>query len=272
MIKIYRGDAPPELQAVATAQLRLLRALGRPPNSSEITGYRLVADVLWEKQFYKCCYCERKITRSYHDVEHLRPKTSANRSPGCNQRHGYWWLAFDWENLLFACPSCNRSAKNDLFPTAFGTKTLQAEELPPGEEKPLLIDPAGGLNPVEHIKFTPMPNRSGLIEWWAVARDGSIMGNATIDVCQLNNIEQRELRGDHFDNFLRPLVKKLDSALDKKNSVQIEDCLERAHAMLKPRAPYVAFAFDVISFFIPDERLALQGLPGWPPASEIGIN
>ena len=42
---------------------------------------------------YKCAYCEQKMER--YNVEHYRPKKI------------YYWLAFSWDNLIMACPTCN---------------------------------------------------------------------------------------------------------------------------------------------------------------------
>jgi len=42
----------------------------------------------------KCAFCEQRVEQ-FH-VEHYRPKTR------------YYWLAFSWDNLLLACPTCNQ--------------------------------------------------------------------------------------------------------------------------------------------------------------------
>jgi len=54
---------------------------------------------LLNKMFHgKCAYCESRIIAIYNgDIEHFRPKGR------------YYWLAADWENLLFACPFCNQT-------------------------------------------------------------------------------------------------------------------------------------------------------------------
>jgi hypothetical protein len=96
---------------------------------------------------------------AFNDVEHYRPKTSADRLPGSTATHGYWWLAYTWDNLLFACPSCNRSNKNDLFPLEHGSTPLHDPDDAPGGERPLLLHPRQD-NGVEHIEFvfTALPD------------------------------------------------------------------------------------------------------------------
>lgn len=57
------------------------------------------------KLYYnKCAYCE---SRDYKpDVEHYRPKSEvSNHQPNS---HGYYWLCFNWSNLLPSCDECNR--------------------------------------------------------------------------------------------------------------------------------------------------------------------
>lgn len=53
----------------------------------------------------KCAYCEASTeTVAHGDVEHFRPKSI------------YWWLAFCYDNYLFACQLCNQTYKGDNFP------------------------------------------------------------------------------------------------------------------------------------------------------------
>lgn len=61
----------------------------------------------------KCAYCESKITAIYNgDIEHFRPKGKIqNANPS---RPGYFWLASEWENLLFACPFCNQTNTHEF--------------------------------------------------------------------------------------------------------------------------------------------------------------
>src|SRR6185295_16449386 len=109
----------------------------------------------------KCAYCEtlRAANQRSGDVEHFRPKrrlTDFENQPimitddaGVETPHpGYYWLAYDWRNLLPACIDCNRISKDkgsgrrigkwDYFPV----KNTHAQR--PGEEdqeEPLLINP-----------------------------------------------------------------------------------------------------------------------------------
>jgi uncharacterized protein (TIGR02646 family) len=53
----------------------------------------------------KCAYCEANTQVVAHgDVEHYRPKSI------------YWWLAYTYDNYLYACQICNQKYKSDNFP------------------------------------------------------------------------------------------------------------------------------------------------------------
>lgn len=272
MIRIFRGKEPAALTAVRSAQLALLRSLGRQPRSDEIDGYKVVADDLWRAQHFKCCYCEFKVRRSYNDVEHYRPKARADRRPGCNLTHGYWWLAFTWENLLFACPSCNRSSKNDNFPVNKGSITLRPEAMPPGRERPLLICPAAGVNPVLHIHFLPkVVNRTkSITHWYAIPRNGSLLGRVTIKELDLNNSELLELRKDYYDNTLSKEIEALKDALTRKQIVRARQLFDRALALFNPKQPFVALSFDAMRWSVPNKALRAVLSTTWPRITQIG--
>jgi hypothetical protein len=107
----------------------------------------------------KCVYCEQVIVGLSQpgDIEHFRPKKAVLEDNGrgarrvvngLNETHpGYFWLAYEWNNLLLACKTCNSRGTNaegkvvgkgNYFPIA-GTRGWE-----PGEEAnemPLLLNP-----------------------------------------------------------------------------------------------------------------------------------
>jgi len=70
------------------------------------TTYWKTAKVQLKKESKgKCAYCEANAEVVAHgDVEHYRPKST------------YWWLAYTYDNYLYACQICNQSYKSDNFP------------------------------------------------------------------------------------------------------------------------------------------------------------
>lgn len=265
MITINRGAEPPSLRTVRDNQLAVLRSLGRPPSSGEIVGYRVVADDLWRIQHNKCCYCEMRIRRDYNDVEHFRPKATASRLPGCTSKHGYWWLAYTWDNMLYACPGCNRSEKNDRFPLREGSIALIAEQTPPRKERSLLLDPAGTECPGWHISYSlssPIPGSSRK-HWYARARNGSRLGAFTIDVVGLNVDELLELRDNYVSNYLEEPARRLRDALVRNDRRQITDSLSEAKKLMRATRDFSLLAYDVFRHFAPPLLMKHRKL-GWP--------
>lgn len=245
MIRIQRGIEPVTLAAIRAREVPLLRKIGNPIGAQIPTSYKAVAYDLWEQQFHKCCYCEKVVQQRYNDVEHYRPKGRATRIPGCAKTHGYWWLAYTWKNLIFACPNCNRSEKNDEFPLDIGSTSLLAEEDAPGAEIPLLIDPAAALNPVEHIEFVlGSIVAGGKRHWWAHPRNGSNLGNHTIRVCGLNRGELLELRTTYVRNYVEPQINKLKAEIAALDFARSQFEFRRAQEMMSPRFEFAALTYD----------------------------
>lgn len=86
----------------------------RPKQS--IYGHKAIKDLLKRDiQKNKCCYCEKEILSSY-EVEHFRPCSAFQQDyNGQIFKPGYYWLSYNWNNLYYSCPSCNKS-KGAFFP------------------------------------------------------------------------------------------------------------------------------------------------------------
>jgi hypothetical protein len=277
VIPIVRGDEPEVLSEVRARELPKLARL-KEPCSDDITGYQIAAEPLWKAQHYKCCYCEHEIKQHYNDVEHHRPKARADRRPGSTEEHGYWWLAFTWSNLLFACPSCNRSWKNARFPLGDGSVALRLREAPPGKERPLLIDPGGKLNPVEHIEFerrhpkASEPTKSpGRLHWFARPRNRSVQGLFTIHVCGLNDQDLLELRCDHVETCVEQHTTELTDAIKAADDARTRRAFQRALGMLEPRNAYVGLNYDALRTLVPNSVLSPRGL-SWPAPRDVGLS
>jgi uncharacterized protein (TIGR02646 family) len=268
MIELDLGAEPGTLPPIREKELTKLRVMFAPTSDDIPGSYREVAQILWERQEYKCCYCEKVVPRKFNDVEHYRPKGRANRTPGCTKTHGYWWLAYSWNNLLFACNFCNRTGKNDDFPLDVGSTSLSPEEYAPGKEIPLLINPRQ-LNPVEHIKFvlrSKFPN--GPRHWMAEPRNGSKIALHTIRSCDLNRDELLELRTRYVENFISPQVKRIRKEIEQHNVSGITSSFERAQEMCLPRFEFAALSYDIFYFeFSKDPVMLRLGLLMPEPAS-----
>ena len=121
----------------------------------------------------KCAYCESPIAANQPgDVEHYRPKGRIRDENGKVvkfkfqddevEHPGYWWLAYDWRNLLPSCTDCNRrrrhgqdgasAGKGDYFAVRGQRAALPSDDL--DQEQALLLDPTEpSFNPKEHFEF-----------------------------------------------------------------------------------------------------------------------
>jgi uncharacterized protein (TIGR02646 family) len=261
MILVERGTEPQALtdaRAKLLPKLRQIVAGGNEPESKDIFGYgpKEVRDALWKAQHGKCCYCEKEIENRREDVEHYRPKAEANRHPGSLLTHGYWWLAFTWSNLLYACPQCNQPpAKGVQFPLEIGCSPLTAELPAPGNERPLLIDPAEESG-VKHIVFKRQ-RRGNRDVWVPEERDNSPKGYWTIKVCQLDRDALIKRYTDHVRDHVIPVKDKVRDALDSNDARRIHADVYRAHRKLLVKYQrFVGLSFDALNYFIPSKELA----------------
>ena len=63
----------------------------------------------------KCVYCESSpIATSTFRIDHYRPKKHIKDLPEENHA-GYYWLAYEWTNLMQSCQFCN-GCKSNYFP------------------------------------------------------------------------------------------------------------------------------------------------------------
>ena len=184
-----------------------------------------------DMQHGKCCFCESKIAHvAEGDVEHFRPK-KAVLEDGQLKRPGYYWLAYNWENLLLSCELCNRREKGNKFPID-GTRAETPED-DLGQEHPLFIDPAGTDDPETLISFTDLGR--------AIAVDGNRRGQTTIQELGLNRDPLQERRQKQVQDVEAQLTIKRLAA-----SLQDVDELARAEQKLeqytRDQAEYAALS------------------------------
>ena len=117
--------------------------------------------------FDKCAYCECKFVRQDVNVEHYRPK---GRVGEARDHPGYYWLAYNWDNLLPSCTLCNQKrreiksvdgdrsystgGKGDSFPIVDESHRAYSSDDDLTLEEPLLLNPTID-DPSGHISFDP---------------------------------------------------------------------------------------------------------------------
>lgn len=255
MIRIERGLPPRALCRERARQLSRVRGVraDRSLKSSDFTGHEVARGALWEAQHHKCAYCEMQVEQEASPVEHFRPKTSALRDSG-RRDTGYWWLAWHWDNLLFACHRCNTTYKGDLFPLEDEDDVLEAEDPPPGAERALLVDPgAQGGDPLDHIVFTDAPDG----RWKPIGRTSE--GRRTIEVLRLDTLLDRYHR--RVEAALAPGMSEIRAALERgEQAVATRLWRELVKIRLDPYQPFLALTWCVLDTRFPEaERTSL----GW---------
>lgn len=232
MIRIDRGPEPPELPAQRDRQLCTVSVTRPVRTEQHRAAYGAFKELLAKRQRKKCCYCERIVTARFNDVEHYRPFSL------------YWWLAWTWENLLFACAPCNRSGKSDAFPLATGSTALQFGELPPGREQPLLIDPASD-DPRSHVRFRKISGK-----WRPIGTDER--GRATLLLLRFDDEYD-----DRVQRRVRHVMEWVGAVKDAVHtppieSIRVRELWRRMTAcLLDPDQEFVALTEDVLRHEFP---------------------
>lgn len=251
MIRIVKGPEPAWLGATRTKGLADARVAVSKGEPIEFDGYTRVKGDLADVQRRKCCYCEFLEQGSdYRDVEHYRPKSV------------YWWLTWTWENLYFVCFECNRQFKKAQFPLATGSTALVAEQSPPGNESPLVLDPGDDTNdPVDAIRFCK-EKVGGFERWVPRPRNGSALGRETIEVCGLDRPGLLTLYSDHVNSRVRPKVDKVTGALKREDAREIVQQWGSATRALvsNAAAPFRALSYDALDVLVPPPVRATYGL------------
>ena len=237
----------------------------------------------------KCAYCETREVRSPYHAEHFRPKGRVSFQPegkrkfqkvlitdelGNQMEHpGYFWLAYNWANLLPSCNYCNTAlGKKDQFPVKKGyvsvtkltadqaTKLARKEieslkrpaiyYLQPDDlntlEEPLLINPYLD-DPAEHIVFGD--------RGFVAAREGSEKGLASIKVYNLDAEELRIARQVAQEEALHSYGVELTRG--KKKTIPQRKSAAKASIKdyIRGKEPYSAAVIDYLRIVYPDHKL-----------------
>ena len=161
-----------------------------------------VRDELNKYYHGKCAYCE---TDCKAEVEHYRPKKGV---AGDKLHPGYYWLCYEWSNLIPSCHDCNTSGgKGNKFPVQ-GSRQSSPPLTPAGQidqdkikadsshllaEKPYLLHPEID-DPIKFLGVEIDPRGEGLR---MTGLDGiNQRGDQTIQITNLNreNLKINRLR------------------------------------------------------------------------------
>jgi hypothetical protein len=213
----------------------------------------------------KCAYCESLMDANQPgDIEHFRPKKSAtdragtvimvDEEQGLPKPHpGYYWLAYDWRNLLPSCSLCNRVTKQksgerigkgNYFPVRRFRAMSPGDET---KEEPLLINPVMD-DPSKHLE----------IDDTGVFVPLTLEGEETIKVFGLNT---REALVDERKRAYEAIGEKLLSLVSAmvERSAKVNSKSQELKAIKSGKRAYSAASFAAIANLHPALRTILDG-------------
>lgn len=254
MIRIDKGVSPPNLAAnrrIKNQQMKdeydkdpagyINQTLKFDFGSSYNTGE--VRKQLILKQHNKCCFSEAKFVGDYSDVEHFRPKGRVdNYETGIRRYPGYYWLAYDWDNLFLCKTRLNSTEKRNYFPL-YDENERNKSHHDNFTERNKLIDP-GKEDPRDYIRFH-------LDE--PISIDPDKRGKFNIDFFNLTHSEFEEARRKKFQ-LLKGLKELVDLSLSKGSSINdpvIKSSIDLLKESMRPQDEFSSMAIDY--------------LQNWPP-------
>src|SRR6202451_2929259 len=235
--------APEVMARSAVASHNLIRTKDVRPAHARIDSrlFRGFKNALRELFHNKCAYCESSLHASFGDIDQFRPARI------------YWWLFYDWDNMLLSCRVCN-VAKADRFPIAGELAKPPARGAELSAEQPVLLDPCTD-HPEEHLVFKEMGDVVGLTD----------RGLVTIDVLQLNRsplIEARRLAITNALIFSEHYFSKVSVGHTQDIQAGISDLLD-------PKREYASAVRQAWRAFTDKRSEAFPGAPQTPLVQEI---
>jgi len=213
-------DNPPEQLRSENCQQKIkevLRQKNGQTISSNYYGHLTVRRHLERLYHGKCAYCETQVAGSVLRVDHYRPKDKIKED---STHTGYYWLGYEWSNLLPACEKCNRAKSNSFPIDVTGIRVIK----PPLSrlswranshtlllEKPLLLNPEID-EPESHFIFLPNGEIKSLTE----------KGEKTRKICDLNRSDlviARKTIVDNFRNKMRRIADDFIQGIINKNTL-----------------------------------------------------
>lgn len=251
MIRINKGPAPQELVDAARKLVEKQKADFEGHEAEYLkdksfvitAAYKspIVKKTLTDRQFNKCCFSEAKFSGDYSQVEHFRPKAYVEtENPKIKLYPGYYWLAYEWSNLMLCKQEINCTHKKNFFPVVDETKRNRTHKDNYKEES-ILIDPSTE-EPREHIRF----HKDEI-------RPISERGRETIRLLGLRDGTLAESRYTRFQTLT--IVKLgVDTALKKGIPITDPDVQDQ-----------IAFLQSAIQEDAEFSSMAIDFLSGWPP-------
>lgn len=228
MVHIEKDETLPEgLTDSKWDKIKADVLIGKNDHKANSKCYRdTTLDRLVKLYSNKCACCERSRGEELQ-VDHYRPKKARQNKDATYNHSGYYWLTYEWSNLMPLCSSCNQS-KSNYFPLKDEVKrviyhTHQLAYKPKElyiHEEPLFINPEIDLQPERHFKYLPNGEVEGRTD----------EGKAMVKFYKLDNRTKRRERNiiikEYFQEITTALDKYLKSNMGEREKGQLEGSLE----------------------------------------------
>jgi len=250
MILVKKPRAAPNALAPGTAASAAhRRAYDRAPQSYDtgtvkfafngaIYGHATVKEALKVVQHHKCCYCEARFDASYSgDVEHYRPKGAVGAGKA-KILPGYYWLAYAWPNLFYACADCNQYRKRAAFPVANELHRARNHHADLALEDPLILDPSGPRDPRHHIRFNDD------VPTWT-----SLAGKETVSRIKLDRegLLLNRLRHFRLLDALLTIIKLVGASAEADKITTVGEARANLRRAMLPDAEFSAASTDYLA-------------------------
>ena len=221
MIRVDKGEAPEYLKsddvALAIEKMEYFYSLDNRaqlrhdfPLKKEID--RKLKEILHEKFHGKCGYCEIKITEPQAGVvDRFRPHNGV-RDEKEYFKDLYWWLTYEWNNLIYSCKECHQYKAN-YFPIKGVRASFEGDFLT--QEGKLLIDPCNDY-PNDHFFISNKGTITG----------GTEEAHHTIELLRLNRselIEKRLKAIERIDSIIADITEDEVYVLNKESLKYLQD-------------------------------------------------
>lgn len=176
--------------------------------------YHDIKEVLFDIYNKKCAFCEQRIEVPH--IEHFRPKNT------------YYWLAYSWDNLILACPTCNtfKSRKflvaGTFFQFQFDPATTfqnihRSCAVIDVSEKPVLVNPE-----VEDLSADLIFNEYGEV------KSTNARLQHTIEQCMISRDDLCYQRKKILDDFKKDIERVFESCNDpNERKIKINAYIEQ---------------------------------------------
>ena len=199
----------------------------------------------------KCGYCETGIPSPQEGtIDRYRPNNGVRDKDEYSQDL-YWWLTFEWNNLVYCCKECNQYKAN-YFPIDGIRANAESSSLE--DEKAILLNPLVDL-PELHLTYDERGQVSALTK----------RGNQTIELLRLN----RTALVNERINLRRQITDWIEVVLNenKERAKREIKLLKEIYEMQNLKIPFLGFCKSVIESEIESVRILgdLIGLEEYQP-------